>query len=88
MHVAPYSSGCGGIVSGIQLASITSDQLIDLRLAFSTYGVLFFRDQNLSPKQHLEFAQRYGKIVINKLAPDFSATPRFNIFHSRTINRL
>ncbi|HAZ80708.1 MAG TPA: taurine dioxygenase [Porticoccaceae bacterium] len=66
MHVAPYSSGCGGIVSGIQLASITSDQLIDLRLAFSTYGVLFFRDQNLSPKQHLEFAQRYGKIVINK----------------------
>jgi taurine dioxygenase len=30
------------------------------------YGVIFFRDQDLSPEQHIAFAKRWGEIEINR----------------------
>jgi taurine dioxygenase len=35
---------------------------------------LFFRDQDFSPQDHLQFAQRFGSIVVNKF---FRATEQF-----------
>ena len=35
-------------------------------LAFLDYSVIFFRDQDLSPEQHIAFAERWGKININR----------------------
>ena len=65
MQVSPFES-CGAIVSDLQLANMTDTELTELRAAFSQHGVLFFRDQTLSPKEHLRFARRFGKIVVNK----------------------
>ncbi len=65
MQVSPFE-GCGAIVSGLQLATMTDADLTELRTAFSQHGVLFFRDQILPPKEHLRFARRFGKIVVNK----------------------
>ena len=65
MQVSPFE-GCGAIVSGLQLATMTDADLTELRTAFSQHGVLFFRDQTLPPKEHLRFARRFGKIVVNK----------------------
>ena len=63
MQVSPFE-GCGAIVSGLQLATMTDADLTELRTAFSQHGVLFFRDQILPPKEHLRFARRFGKIVV------------------------
>ena len=66
MNVTPYSSGCGALVSGIQLATLSDNELTSLRDAFAEHGLLFFRDQELPPAEHLRFAERFGSIVINK----------------------
>ena len=65
MQVSPFES-CGAIVSDLQLATMTDADLTELRTALSQHGVLFFRDQILPPKEHLRFARRFGKIVVNK----------------------
>jgi taurine dioxygenase len=67
--------GCGAEVRGIQLAKLGEDELEALRAAFVRYGVLFFRDQDLSPEDHLRFARRVGPIVVNKFFPESTAHP-------------
>ncbi|WP_444900833.1 TauD/TfdA dioxygenase family protein [Microbulbifer sp. VAAC004] len=66
MHISQFSTGCGALVEGIQLANLSSTELSELRQAFADHGVLFFRNQSLSPEEHLTFARRWGEIVINK----------------------
>ena len=65
MQVSPFEN-CGAVVSGLQLASITDDELAKLRTLFAEHGLLFFRDQVLPPEEHLRFARRFGDIVVNK----------------------
>ena len=65
MHISPFES-CGALVSDLQLATMSDADLSELRDAFSQHGVLFFRDQTLPPNEHLRFARRFGKIVVNK----------------------
>ena len=66
MKIAPFSHGCGAIIDDIQLAGLDDTELRELRLALAEQGVLFFRDQQLSPDDHLAFANRFGRIVHNK----------------------
>ncbi len=66
MQITPFSPGCGAVVNDLQLATLSDVQLGKLRAAFTDYGLLFFRDQALSPEGHLAFARRFGKIVLNK----------------------
>jgi taurine dioxygenase len=73
VHITPYSAAVGGLVSGVDLAQPLSDAQFDrLRQAFGEYGVLFFRDQHLTPEQHLAFARRWAPIEINRF---FKAVP-------------
>jgi taurine dioxygenase len=65
MQVSSFEN-CGALVSGLQLAGMTDTQLTELRAAFNQHGLLFFRDQQLPPDEHLRFARRFGKIVVNK----------------------
>ena len=74
MKVTRYSEGCGVLISDIQLADLSDTQLADLRTIFAEHGLLFFRDQDFSPQDHLQFAQRFGSIVVNKF---FRATEEF-----------
>jgi len=66
MNVTAFSENCGAVVSDLQLATMSNHELLELRGLFAKYGLLFFRDQDLTPDQHLKFANRFGRIVINK----------------------
>ena len=66
MKITPFSANCGATVEDFQLASMTDDELANLRRAFTQHGLLFFRNQELSPEEHLHFARRFGSIVVNK----------------------
>ncbi|HIG68156.1 MAG TPA: TauD/TfdA family dioxygenase [Porticoccaceae bacterium] len=74
MKITAFSEGCGAVVTDLQLANLTNDALVELRGVFAEYGLLFFRNQDLTPDQHLEFAERFGRIVINKF---FKTTTEF-----------
>jgi taurine dioxygenase len=66
MKINPFSPGCGAVISGVQLAHLSDEDCGQLRQAFDDHGLLFFRDQQLSEEDHLAFANRWGKIVLNK----------------------
>ena len=75
MQVDRYSSGCGAVVSGIDLASFSDTEREDLRKALLEHAVLFFVDQKLSPLDHIAFARRFGSIVVNKFFPENTEHP-------------
>lgn len=74
MKIANFTEGCGVIVSDVQLSTISDQDLLVLKAAFVEHGLLFFRDQALSPDEHLEFAKRWGRIVVNNF---FNSVPGY-----------
>lgn len=74
MKLTPFSTGCGITVSEVQLAQLDKPQLEAVKQAFNEHGLLFFRDQNLAPEHHLQFARQMGDIVLNKF---FKPLPNF-----------
>lgn len=66
MKFTPVSDHVGAEVSEIDLRTITDDDVRELDAAWCRYGVLFFRDQDLQPEDHIGFAQRFADIDVNK----------------------
>jgi taurine dioxygenase len=58
--------GVGAYVNDIDLRAVKADDIQALREALGTYGVLFFRRQELSPEAHIRLAKQFGKININR----------------------
>ncbi|NND55042.1 MAG: taurine dioxygenase [Gammaproteobacteria bacterium] len=67
----PLTGSFAAEISGIQIAdAIADDELFtELRQAWLDYQVLFFRDQELSPEQHLAIGQRFGELQKLGYAP-------------------
>jgi taurine dioxygenase len=75
IRVEPLSTALGAEISGVDLATPpTEPALAEIRHAFGERGVIFFRDQRLTPKQHLAFARRFGGIDVNRF---FAAVPGY-----------
>ncbi len=67
LDVRPLASALGAEILGIDLSRGLSDAAFDeIRDAYHRYGVIFFRDQRLTPEQHIAFAQRWGEINVNR----------------------
>ena len=58
--------GCGAEVSGVDLRQVTENEFDKIRQAFSEHGLLFFLGQELSELDHIQFAEKWGKININR----------------------
>ena len=52
-------AGCGAEVLGLDLNSLSNRQWDEVQRAFTEHGVIFFRDQHLTPDQHIAFARRW-----------------------------
>jgi taurine dioxygenase len=75
IRVAPLSAHVGAEIDGVDLAAPVSDPaMAEIRDAFGEYGVVFFRDQPLTPEQHVAFAERFAPIDINRF---FAAVPGY-----------
>jgi taurine dioxygenase len=63
----PLSPALGAEISGIDIAAgIDDEQFAELRQAYVDYGVIFLRDQDITPEQHIAFAERWGRINVNR----------------------
>lgn len=63
----PVTGFVGAEVTGIDLsADNPASAYQDIRDGFNKYGVLFFRDQNITPEQQVSFARQFGELFINK----------------------
>ena len=77
IEVLPTSGALGAEIHGIDLAGdIGDDQLAELRRAFDEFGVIFFRDQALTPERHIAFAERWGRINVNRFFQPVAGYPR------------
>lgn len=73
--VRRLGGGCGAEVSNVDLARMTEAEFETVQAAFRDHGVIFFRDQRLTPEQHIALAKRFGPIDINKFFPADGAYP-------------
>lgn len=60
----PLTGSFGALVNGIQVADALEDAELfaELRAAWLRYQALFFRDQHLTPAQHLALGRLFGEI--------------------------
>ena len=67
IEVHPLSEAVGAEVFGVNLAEdLGNETFAEVRRAFHDYGAIFFRGQELTPEQHIAFAQRWGPINVNR----------------------
>ncbi|MDF1720344.1 MAG: TauD/TfdA family dioxygenase [Minwuia sp.] len=67
LHIEPSPGGVGAFVHGIDLAHDLNGNTVGvLRQALGDHGVLFFRDQDLTPDQHIAAAEQFGEINVNR----------------------
>jgi taurine dioxygenase len=60
-------NGPGAEIGNIDLSSdVTDGDFETIRQAFADHGLIFFRDQSITPEQHIAFAKRWGDININR----------------------
>ena len=65
--INPTSGSMGVEIHNVDLSKELSDSLFsEIRETFIAHGLIFFRDQELTPDDHLRFAKRWGEININR----------------------
>lgn len=65
--VAALSPPAGAEISGIDLARpISSSLATDINRACAEFGVVVFRDQTLTPDQHVALARQLGEVDVNR----------------------
>ena len=65
--INPTSGSMGVEIHNVDLSNELSDSLFsEIRETFIEHGLIFFRDQELTPDDHLRFAKRWGEININR----------------------
>jgi len=57
---------CGAEVWGVDLSQALADAQIEtLKAALAAHGVLFFRDQRMTPEQQKAFGRRFGELHLH-----------------------
>lgn len=61
--VSPLTPHTGAEIGGVDIASGVSDAAVrEIHTALMHYNVVFFRDQDITPKQQVAFAARFGRL--------------------------
>ena len=76
IRIEPADGG-GAYVHHVDLCEPLSEPDVQtLRSALGEHGVLFFRDQQLAPEQHIAFAESFGPININRFFQPVNDYPK------------
>lgn len=77
IDVRPKSGSVGAEIFGVDLnKEISKEQFLEIRRAFGEFGVIFFRDQYLTPDEEIEFAEKWGIININRFFTNVDGYPK------------
>ncbi len=83
INVNPVSGALGGVVSGVDLNLVLSDETMEeIHQALLEYEVLFFKDQNLSPEAHTRFAAWFGTLQLHQAYPHVEGYPHITILEN------
>jgi taurine dioxygenase len=73
--VAPLAGALGAEIFGVDVAQLNDAEFAEIHDVFRDFGVIFFRDQTLTPKSHLEFAARWGGVNVNRFFANVEGYP-------------
>jgi len=80
IEVQPISGTIGAEVRGVKPAGALDETTVAaLRAALLEHLVLIFRDVDLTPDQHVAFAQRFGALHYPPLPTKFGTRPEINV---------
>jgi taurine dioxygenase len=67
VRIVPLAPALGAEIAGVDATRPLADaDVAAIRSALADYGVVFLRDQRLTPEQHIAFARRFGEINVNR----------------------
>ncbi len=67
--VTPQAATIGAEISGVDLGHLDDATFAEIERAFAEYKVIFFRDQDITTEQHLDFARRFGELEEHPFLP-------------------
>ncbi len=79
MIIAPESDPVGATVSDVDLRVLSDVDVARLASAWADHGVLFFRDQHLTPDDHITFAERFSDIDVNQFFQALDTHPEIAV---------
>lgn len=66
LRIEPASGALGVEIHDVDVTELSDTTFEELRKAHRDHGVIFFRDQKMTPEQHIAFAERWGRINVNR----------------------
>ena len=83
IEVAPMSPYLGAEIGGIDLCKkLTDEQIEELHDAFSTYQVIFFRDQKLDYDSLKALGRSFGELSVHPIAITPEGHPEITVLHA------
>jgi taurine dioxygenase len=80
--IHPVTPAIGAEISDLDLASALDDACIEaLRAALLEHVVLFFRDQELTPEQHVALARRFGEPHVSAVTTRHGGPPEIVVLN-------
>jgi len=73
----PLTASIGAQLLDVDLGDAARDPGLagEIRALLLQYRVLFLRDQDITPQEHVQFASRFGELVSNPVAPSHPEAP-------------
>lgn len=76
IRVKPLSPMIGAEIDGVDLSKpLSNAQFDDIHSAFLKHHVIFFRDQSLTPEQHIAFGKKFGTLNIHPYVKGMAGYP-------------
>lgn len=76
LEIHPVSPALGVEILNVDLGNLDDETFSQIRQAFLDHSVIFFREQDLSPEQHIEFAERWASINVNRFFKPLDGYPK------------
>lgn len=71
IQVRPLTPTIGAEIHGVDLGGeISNREFDDIHKALLNHVVIFFRDQKMTPEQHMDFGRRFGRLHIHPASPN------------------
>ncbi len=76
IEITPIAGALGAEIGGVDLSQTVDDETFtEIRRAHGEFHVIFFRDQKITPEQHLAFGARFGDFDIHPFAAGLDDHP-------------
>jgi taurine dioxygenase len=73
--IKKMSGHCGARLEGVSLVNASKSDLDEMQSALFEYGVIVLPDQNLTPENHINLAEFFGPIDVNRFFTPVASHP-------------